>query len=60
MLFNPVLLIIYVPVCAIVGFFGRKRSIGFSGVFTLSLIISPVLMALVLLVTSPKAVEKST
>lgn len=60
MLFNPILLMIYVPVCAIVGFLGRNRSIGFAGIFTFSLILSPVIMALVLLVTSPKTVKKST
>lgn len=53
MLFNPILLMIYVPVCAIVGFLGRHRSIGFAGVFTSALIVSPIVVALVLLVSSP-------
>lgn len=60
MLFNPLLLMIYVPICAIVGFIGRKRSVGFSGIFTFSLILSPVIMALILLVTAPAPVKKST
>lgn len=59
MLFNPLLLMIYVPICALVGFLGRKRSVGFAGMFTLSLIVSPIIVALVLLVTSPAAPSKS-
>lgn len=59
MLFNPLLLMIYVPVCAFVGYAGRHRSIGFSGVFTLALILSPIVVALVLLVSAPGKVEKS-
>lgn len=60
MLFNPLLLMIYVPICALVGFFGRNRSIGFAGMFTFSLILSPIIMALVLMVTAPAPVKKST
>ncbi|MEX0740479.1 MAG: hypothetical protein WD071_14135 [Pseudohongiella sp.] len=60
MMFDPLLLIVYVCVSALVGFLGRKRSIGFSGIFTFSLLISPVLMALVLMVTAPARVKEST
>ena len=54
MSFDPLLLIIYVAISAIVGFIGRDRSVGFAGIFTLSLLISPIAMALVLLVAAPK------
>ena len=60
MVFNPVLLIIYVAVSAIVGFLGRKRSVGFSGMFTFSLVVSPIIVALVLLVTAPGQKKRST
>jgi len=60
MLFNPLLLMIYVPICALVGFLGRHRSVGFAGIFTFSLIVSPIIVALVLLVSSPKPVKEST
>ncbi|OGT73438.1 MAG: hypothetical protein A3H44_08105 [Gammaproteobacteria bacterium RIFCSPLOWO2_02_FULL_57_10] len=60
MLFDPLLLIIYVAVSAIVGFLGRNRSVGFAGIFTFSLIVSPVIVALVLLVTAPVTSSKST
>lgn len=59
MIFDPLLLIIYVAVSAIVGFLGRNRSIGFSGVFTFSLLVSPVIVALVLLVSAPTPANKS-
>ncbi len=60
MMFDPLLLMIYVPVCAIVGFLGRNRTIGFAGIFTFSLIVSPIIVALVLLVTTPKTVKQGT
>lgn len=60
MLFNPLLLLIYVPVCAFVGFAGRNRSIGFTGVFTFALLLSPIVVSLILLVSAPRTVEKST
>lgn len=59
MVFDPILLIVYVSICAIVGFFGRNRSVGFSGIFTFSLLVSPVIMALVLIVSAPKAPENA-
>ncbi|MDP3517021.1 MAG: hypothetical protein Q8S94_07625 [Pseudohongiella sp.] len=59
MMFDPILLMIYVPICALVGFLGRNRSVGFAGVFTFSLILSPILVALVLLVSAPSAPKKS-
>jgi len=60
MVFNPILLMIYVPICALVGFLGRKRSVGFAGIFTFSLIVSPIVVALVLMLTAPAPVKKST
>lgn len=60
MLFNPLLLMIYVPICALVGYSGRHRSIGFSGVFTFALILSPIVVALVLLVSAPTPEEESS
>lgn len=60
MLFDPLLLMIYVPICALVGLLGRNRSVGFAGVFTFSLIVSPIVVALVLLVSSPGPARKST
>lgn len=54
MFFDPILLVIYVSICAIVGFFGRNRSVGFSGIFTFSLLVSPIVMALVLIVSAPR------
>jgi hypothetical protein len=57
MFFDPILLVVYVVISAIVGVFGRKRSVGCSGIFTFSLLVSPIVMALVLIVSAPRTVE---
>lgn len=57
MVFDPVLLIIYVAISALVGFIGRKRAVGFAGIFTCSLVVSPIVVALVLLVSAPRVTE---
>lgn len=59
MFFDPLLLIVYVAICAFVGFLGRNRSVGFAGIFTFSLLISPIAMALVLIVSAPKPANNS-
>jgi len=59
MIFNPFLLIIYVVFSVMVAFFGRNRSIGFSGVLTFSLLVSPIIVALVLLVSAPRTAKNS-
>jgi len=46
--------LVYLALSVIVGGIGRKRSIGFPGFFVLSVLLSPILMAIVLLVTLPK------
>lgn len=51
----PVLLfLLLVAVSAVVGWFGRKRTIGFAGFFVLSLLLTPFVMALVLLISVPR------
>jgi hypothetical protein len=45
--------IVYIALSAIVGYLGRKRSIGFAGFFILSVLLSPLVMALILLGTKP-------
>lgn len=51
---NPLLLAAYVLLSVTVGLFGLRRRIGFVGFFILSLLFTPFLMALVLVVTRPK------
>lgn len=41
---------VYVGLCALVGYLGRERAAGFSGYFVLSILLTPLVMALVLLV----------
>jgi len=48
------LILVYVALAVIVGFLGRKRAVGFAGCFTLGLLLSPFVMALVLMVAAPR------
>ena len=55
---------LYVALSLLVGFLGRRRTIGFAGFFVLSLLVSPFVMAFVLLVglphrTSPAEAQRS-
>jgi hypothetical protein len=52
---SPLVIILYVALAALVGLLGRKRAIGFAGYFVLGLLLTPVVMALVLLVAAPRA-----
>lgn len=55
MLAHPGVILAYVALCLLVGYLGRKREVGFSGVFVLSLVLTPFIMALVLMVGAPRA-----
>jgi hypothetical protein len=48
------LVILHVALSLLVGYLGRARSIGFAGYFVLSLLLSPLLMGLALLISLPK------
>lgn len=54
MLLHPTVLVAYVLLCLVVGFFGRNRAIGFPGVFVVSVLITPLVMGLLLILTAPK------
>lgn len=47
---SPIAVLAYIALSVLIGFLGRKRAVGFSGSFVLALIITPAIMALVLLV----------
>ena len=47
-------LLLWILGCALVGYLGRFRAIGFIGFFILSFIFSPILMGILLLVTMPR------
>lgn len=47
---SPLVIILYVALAALVGFLSRKRAVGFAGCFVLALLLTPVVMALVLMV----------
>jgi hypothetical protein len=47
-------LAIYVIISAIIGYLGRERAIGFAGCFVGAFFLTPLIAALILLVTQPK------
>jgi hypothetical protein len=47
-------LLYYILVCVLVGLLGRKRKSGFSITFVLSLFFTPVIVAILLLVTKER------
>ncbi|AMN40740.1 hypothetical protein [Rhodoplanes sp. Z2-YC6860] len=47
------MLIAYLIFCVLVGLCGSQRRMGFTGTFLLSLVITPVLSLIVLLITGP-------
>lgn len=51
---NPVVIIAYLGLCAIVGLIGRDRALGFGGAFIFSIILTPPIVAITLLLTQPK------
>ncbi len=52
---SPLVIILYVALAALVGFLGRKRAVGFAGCFVLALLLTPVVMALALMVAASRA-----
>jgi hypothetical protein len=51
--------LVYVALSAIVGFLGRKRSVGFVGFFTFAILLSPLIAGLILLATTPGSNKSS-
>jgi len=47
------LLTVYLIFCILVGLCGSQRRMGFTGTFLLSLVVTPVIALLVLLITGP-------
>ena len=45
----------YLAVCLLVGFLGRKRGLGFLAYFLLSIVITPLITLLILLLTRPSS-----
>lgn len=52
---STVVILLYVALAVLVGFRGRKRAVGFAGCFVLALLLTPVVMALVLMVAGRRA-----
>lgn len=50
----PIAIAIYAVLCVIAGLFGIRRLIGFWGTLFLSVMLTPVIMLVMLLLTAPK------
>jgi hypothetical protein len=48
-----VILIVYISFCILVGLCGIHRRMGFTGTFILSIVLTPVLVLIILLITGP-------
>ena len=51
---NPILVYLYFMASIVIGYCGRRRVMGFLGFFLTSLLLTPVLGLIVLLVTAPR------
>ena len=51
---SPILIFAYLVLAGVVAFLGRNRAVGFAGCFVLSLLLTPFVMALVLMVAGPR------
>ena len=45
---------LYFALCLLVGYLGRKREIGFAGFFVLSILLTPLITALILLISGQR------
>ena len=53
----PVIILMYVVFCILVGLCGSQRRMGFIGTFIVSLFFTPVLVLIVLLLTGPARID---
>ncbi|MGJ8606091.1 MAG: hypothetical protein ACSHXH_18400 [Marivita sp.] len=51
---SPIVVIAYLGLCAIVGLLGHDRALGFGGAFFFSVVLTPPIVAITLLLTQPK------
>jgi hypothetical protein len=55
----PIFIVIYLVLSAFVGFIGRNRVVGFAGMFVFSLLLTPFVMGLILLISAPKSQDST-
>ncbi len=56
---SPIGLIVYIGLCALIGYVGKDKKFGFVGNFFLSLFLSPIVGFVIWLIESDKKVEKT-
>ena len=55
----PFVIVLYLALCLVTASLGRRRAIGFWGVFALSLLLTPAIMGFVLFLSAPAAPQGS-
>jgi quinol-cytochrome oxidoreductase complex cytochrome b subunit len=55
---HAAIVIIYIVFCLLTGLCGTQRRLGFFGTFIISLLVTPVVMLLVLILTAPSGVQR--
>jgi uncharacterized transporter YbjL len=54
---TPLLLVSYVALCLVVGYGGRNWRIGFFGCFILSVILTPLIVGIAVLMSTPRNIS---
>lgn len=52
---GPSLILTYIALCAVVAWLGRNAVVGFAGCFVLGILLTPFVMALALMVATPRS-----
>ena len=55
---QTILIVLYIVFAVLAGLCGSQRRLGFFGTFLISLVITPVVMLLILILTGPAPVER--
>lgn len=51
----PFVVLTYVVLCALVALMGRNRAVGFAGCFVLGLLLTPFVVAIILMIAAPRS-----
>ena len=54
---TPLFLVIYITLCLVVGYGGRNWRIGFFGCFILSVILTPLIVGIAVLMSTPRNIS---
>jgi Sec-independent protein secretion pathway component TatC len=49
-----IVILVYLGLCVAAGYLGRRRALGFFGFFVLSVVVTPLLTIVILILTAPR------